>query len=379
LTIINNVIQFYKIFQIKIGQIPIEEYLLNEDLNPKIINKQTHQSVLYIQELAIRYLRPPTPPPPGDIIIEERPNAATPPAPPLIIRQQPSRPKTPEPLVIREAPPLAPRNVCRKLITISGKQLPPPPRKVIIERLAPIPSKPQSVIIERWLPYKKVKRRVIYQKSSETNECLDKPRNVIVQWEPPKVSLKKEYKYLGVVNANPAEYIQKYGKTLKESKELPSFVVNIKTPENLILAADVNNNTSLVHELEGDVDALRLVDLEKEGLSEYKNIIEKNKETTKKQHIRKLSVNSAQMTGRQTDYSLKERLETIFNSIDLDGNGVITRDEANNVLLRINSHLGRVYGENEANAFFSNLDTNEDGEISLNEFKNAFQHCQFFR
>ena len=31
-----------------------------------------------------------------------------PPAPPLIIRQHPARPDTPEPLVIREAPPPAP-------------------------------------------------------------------------------------------------------------------------------------------------------------------------------------------------------------------------------------------------------------------------------
>jgi len=39
----------------------------------------------------------------------------------LVIRQQPARPVTPEPLVIREAPPQAPAPVGRKLITISGK------------------------------------------------------------------------------------------------------------------------------------------------------------------------------------------------------------------------------------------------------------------
>ena len=36
---------------------------------------------------------------------------------------------------------------------ISGQKFPPPPRKVVIERLAPIPQKPQSVILEKWLPY----------------------------------------------------------------------------------------------------------------------------------------------------------------------------------------------------------------------------------
>jgi len=50
-----------------------------------------------------------------------------------------------------------------KLITIHGQKLPPPPRKVVIERLAPLPNKPQSVLIERWLPYTQTKRKVIFQ------------------------------------------------------------------------------------------------------------------------------------------------------------------------------------------------------------------------
>ena len=73
-------------------------------------------------------------------------------------------------------------------ITISGKRVPPPPRKVIIERLAPIPQKPQSVIIERWLPYSQVKRRVIFNKSTDKDPIVIKPKNIIVQWEAPQVS-----------------------------------------------------------------------------------------------------------------------------------------------------------------------------------------------
>ena len=163
----------------------------------------------YIQELAIRYLRPPTPPAPGEIIITQERNILPAPAPPLVIRQQPPRPSTPEPLIIREAPPQAPQPIGRKLITISGKRLPPPPRKVVIERLAPMPSKPQSVLIERWLPYNDVKRRVIFQ-AAPPDPVVIKPRNVIVQWEAPNVAVRKEYKYLGVVRANPCEYVQRY-------------------------------------------------------------------------------------------------------------------------------------------------------------------------
>ena len=73
-------------------------------------------------------------PAPGEIIIKQERNILPPPAPPLVIRQQPTRAYTPEPLVIREMPPKEPAPIGRKLITITGKRLPPPPRKVVIER-----------------------------------------------------------------------------------------------------------------------------------------------------------------------------------------------------------------------------------------------------
>jgi hypothetical protein len=180
------------------GIIPISQYAINEDASPEIITKRTTQNLTYIQELAVRYLRPPTPPTPGEIVITQELNTVTPPAPPLVIRQQPARPSTPEPLVIREAPPQPPTQVGRKVITISGKKLPPPPRKVVIERLPPLPSKPQSVMIERWLPYNQVKRRVIFQKTNQSDPVVVKPRNVIIQWEAPQVTVKKDYKYLGI-------------------------------------------------------------------------------------------------------------------------------------------------------------------------------------
>jgi hypothetical protein len=225
-----------------------------------------------IQEIAIRYLRPPTPPPPGEILINQECNTLTPPAPPLIVRQQPPRPDTPEPLVVREAPPAPPEPVGKKVITISGKRLPPPPRKVVIERLAQLPSKPQSVIIERWLPYAEVKRRVIFNHPCCPDPEIVAPRNVIVQWEAPQVQIKKEFKYLGVIKANPAEYVERYGASLTLPQNLPDFVLDIKTPEGLVLAADYQ--PAALHELEGDLDAFKLVqNLEAEGLGEYREYL----------------------------------------------------------------------------------------------------------
>lgn len=76
----------------------MQNYQINQDENPELITKKSDLRLDYTQEIAVRYLRPPTPPEPGDIIIQEMPNQMPPPAPPLIIRQLPPRCKTPEPM-----------------------------------------------------------------------------------------------------------------------------------------------------------------------------------------------------------------------------------------------------------------------------------------
>lgn len=249
------------------------EYQINQDPNPEIIHKKVTEPIEYVQGIAVRYLRPPTPPAPGDIIIKQEENTLTQPAPPLVLRQYPpNRAETPEPLVIREAPPKPPTPAPGKVITISGKNLPPTPRKVILERLPRLPAKPQSVILERWLPYPQVKRRVIFQKPEGQNCAFAKPKNVIVQWEAPEVNVRPEVVYLGVIRANPADYVQRYGAELKQSNQLPDFVTEIATPDGLKLAADSQNNNN-VYELVGDLEALKFVDLEQEGLAEYRQQI----------------------------------------------------------------------------------------------------------
>lgn len=85
------------------------------------------------------------------------------------------------------------------------------------------------------------------------------------------MTIKKEFKDLGVIRANPSEYVARYGSTLKAARELPPFVLEIKPPAGVILAADQQYNT--FYELEGDVQALRLVDLDREGLAEYRQFV----------------------------------------------------------------------------------------------------------
>ena len=324
----------------------LAEYVFVEDANPQVINKKVQQQLEYVQELAIRYLRPPTPPAPGEIVIQMEGNSLSGPAPPLIIRQVPARPDTPEPLVVREAPPQPPTPVGRKLITIGGKRLPPPPRKVVVERLPQLPSKPQSVLVERWLPYVQGKRRVVFQKSGSADPVIVAPRNVIVQWEAPSVVVRKEFKYLGVIRANPADYVAQYGASLKLSAALPPFVSEFTTPQGLVLAADATYSS--VYELYGDVSALKLVDLAANGLSEYASIV----------------------SGHSDNAS--SAVEAAFRAVDADGSGSLSLAEAQSMLLRLNSNLGRTYGEKELTVFFQALDTNRDGQISLAELRSAF-------
>ncbi|RNA41359.1 hypothetical protein BpHYR1_043584 [Brachionus plicatilis] len=359
------------------GALSLKEYSINEDADPEIVTKRTDHSVTYVQELAIRYLRPPTPPAPGEIIIQQEQSTLAPPAPPLVIRQQPARTSTPEPMVIREAPPAPPEQVGRKVITISGKQLPPAPRKVVIERLAALPSKPQSVVIERWLPYSQVKRRVIYQRSEQPDAVNVKPRNVIIQWQAPHVHVNKDFKYLGIIRANPAEYVSRYGESLKASSQLPDFVLGIKPPQGVTLAAE--RPFSQVHILEGEVHALKLVDLDREGLAEYKSQVDRSsfgdggqsglEKYTDKYFSSGYNLQSAQMF--KSEMSMADLVTDIFNEEDMDQSGSLSVEEARKLMQKLNAQLNTDYEDVER--FLSALDRDQDGRISLKELRKAFE------
>ena len=66
-------------------------------------------------------------------------------------------------------------------------------------------------------------------------------------------------------------------------------------------------------------------------------------------------------------------VEVIFKSIDRQNHGRISVEDAEKILLRLNSRLNRQYGEDDVQAFFSALDINHDNTIDLEEFRNAFK------
>ena len=64
-------------------------------------------------------------------------------------------------------------------------------------------------------------------------------------------------KYLGVIRADPNDYLKRYGPwALTPSDQLPDYVKNIPTPPGIRLAADESANPR-PPELYGDVHALR--------------------------------------------------------------------------------------------------------------------------
>ena len=205
-----------------------------------------------------------------------------------------------------------------------------------------------------------------------------KPRNVIVQWEAPNVIIKKDYKYLGVVKDNPVEYVQRYGDSWKSSEELPQFIKDIKAPEGLVLASDYKYK--LVPELEGEIEALRFVDLEQEGLTEYRPQLMQRIESSSfnstllsNTNQNTLSPNSsfASCYSLGASYTVSTAISEIFSQIDTNNDGRITADEASKILFRLNNRLINNYDETELVNLIN--ERSQDGNINLNDFKRIFE------
>lgn len=128
-------------------------------------------------------------------------------------------------------------------ITIPGRTIEPPPRQVIVERMAAAAPLPQDVVIERWLAYPRQKRQVVHQKAKTTLQALPAPKNVLIDWESQdQTQVRQQYHFLGVESENPIEYERRHGHELVETNRLPAFVneLNTKLPPGETLAANVS-------------------------------------------------------------------------------------------------------------------------------------------
>ena len=240
---------------LRIPCMPIEHYKLNIDHDPIVINKKTDKKVNYVQNVSLKFLKPPLPDKPGDITIIQEHDIQSAPLPPKIVRQKPPLPPNPPPKIYREKPPKPPSPIPHKNFILPGKTIPPLPRQVITERLPTIPPPPPDIIIERWLGYKKRVRHVIFCPPPPL-KLLPNPRNVVIEWESPNVVVNKQYINLGTVESvDPVEYVAKNASQLLASHDLPvdSYESDLQPPEGLNLAANSDHSKPL--NLVGDFGA----------------------------------------------------------------------------------------------------------------------------
>ena len=250
--------------------IPLDQYKLQVDPNPTVIRKKAEGRVTQVQTVSLKFLKPPQPEQPGDITITQEADIQAPAAPPLVIKQPaPPAALAPAALIVRERPPEMPMPIPPKNIVIPGRVLPPPPRQVITERLAPQPAGPQDIIIERWLGYARRTRNVNFQPAPPAGPAPNVEKNVLIEWEAADVDLRQEFKFLGVQEADPRSYAQQFGTTLVDASRLPREAAQFTVPAGSVLGVDSNPNETPV--LRGAVQALRNIDLNCHGLSEYAN------------------------------------------------------------------------------------------------------------
>ena len=205
------------------------------------------------------------------------------------------------------------------------------------------------------------------------------------------MKITKRYKYLGVVKADPIEYSKKYNSSLLKCNQIPQFVSEIQTPKGLELAADKMKDVLSYPELEGDLYALKLINLEKEGLSMYKKYQEQSVDTSQVVNGKRLNFQEPIESIRvisDTDVPLnchedtckKEfmiLLKQVFVELDKKCRGRISLHDAIEALININARLIKSLNEEEMIAYFNGLKTDSNKTLTFEEFKNAFEFIFF--
>lgn len=324
--------------------LPIEQYRLNVDQNPHVVRRKPNEKVSYLQEIAVRYLKPPPPPRAGDIVIKELPAKQVAPAPPLIVRQPGPKAPTPPPVCIREAPPQPPQPLPGKTITVPGKTIPPPARKVIVERLPPVPPKPQQIFVERWLPYGEQRQRVVFEAAKAICHVPD-PKNVVIQWDAPDVEVRREVKNLGVQQADPQDYLRRHGAQLVRPDQLPEVAVKYAQTQGVQLAASTSASQNVV--IEGDVQALSLIDLDANGLGYLR------------ERLASQSASNLGSSGASFSQHQSQPAQSLYESYGNDSG--LSHSYGNVNLNASNAHLNL----NASNAHLSNLNAS-NGHLNLN-------------
>ena len=314
-------------------------------------DKKSLKNIDSIEELAMEYLN-------QSSFIKQKTIKTSPPAPPVVKKSTNTNPL--QYLFIPRASPKPKTQIEPKLVTIFTKQNPPTPRKILFEH-EPMPNQPSKAQYEKSSSYRKLKAKIIQQKEKIQNKI--KPKNVIVQWEPPELVIKKDIIYLGVVRTDPDEYVKKYGPSLKAPEDLPSYVNAIKTPEGITLAAKQIKRQ--VCEPSKGVCEFRISDLKRENLKDDKKLRKSKCSISDFSDYKHLADN----IKRFKKYILAE----IFAWVNLNGSEKLTRKELGKHILKFNKIWGQNYDKKDIEGLFDHLDLEKNGKVEVNTFFSALE------
>ncbi|CAF0829720.1 unnamed protein product [Rotaria sordida] len=227
-----------------LNQIHLSSNYLKHNINynidkPETIYCNNSNDITYTQKIGIRYLRPPTPPSPEPLVFHEiQSTPPNEPSPIVISITPPIPPRTPSPLIVREQPPTPPEYQPAEIITKTLSSSPTIPRRVIIKRLPPLPAKPRPVIIEKWLPYKTTKeRRVLFQRTEQIRPIQ---RNLILQYESPRIKIQQEIQNFGCFRVDPKIYQEQHGSSLRRTESIRKVLENIGCNVDLLTSTGYN-------------------------------------------------------------------------------------------------------------------------------------------
>jgi len=215
--------------------------------------------------------------PVGDIIIEETPSvqAGPQPEPPplhlVLPGKGPSGNK--REVHIQEQAPAPQRDIGEKVIRIPSRnpagKAPHGQRQLIVESLPDAPdTSSEDVHVVRWLAPAPRTRRVIFKPAPPTcaPPAPPPPKNLHVIWEPCSLEAATEFRFLGQECAQPG---QTGSGQVVATGQLPQFALSQQAPAGERWASDARPGDD-IPKLVGDLEALKLIDLDREGLSEYR-------------------------------------------------------------------------------------------------------------
>lgn len=158
--------------------------------------------------------------------------------------------------------------------------------------------------------------------------------------------------------------------------ELPTFVKDIRPPAGIQLASD-SNNSDCVYELEGDIYALNLVDLEREGLVEYKYLL-KQIENIKKGSQSNIARNRSNVDlDNQSNLNSNNNNTISNNDISITSTSVNKLNKSNSVL---SNNLNNNTNNNVSNTVLnnnSNLNNNSESNLKTRSTASSTSHPKY--